>query len=87
MGLPTTALFASHGHRVLGVDTDSDKVSKLQRREYYLGENSGVTRWDHISTVKSLNNDLFHARFVTTTRLSLFTNWTIVSGALKTYGR
>lgn len=42
MGLPTAALFASHGHRVLGVDTDSDKVSKLQRREYYLGDEPGL---------------------------------------------
>ena len=42
MGLPTAALFASHGHQVLGVDIDSDKVCKLQRREYYLGDEPGL---------------------------------------------
>ena len=42
MGLPTAALFASNGHQVLGVDIDSEKVRKLQRREYYLGDEPGL---------------------------------------------
>ena len=39
IGLPTAAILASNGFKVLGVDIDKEKITKLKRGEIYIKQN------------------------------------------------